>query len=423
MIFRAAIALTLLCPVIGVFLLELGTWGPDINEWGYPNGATLALSVYTALILATIWSAERRKLFHSFGAHASSPAPHAPLSTIKVVGILAPMAAILLFGAGGLQTILGQQGAGAFRISLTSLTGIPAYLILKCYAPATFAYVIMERAHRGPLWRSPPVIVAGLLLITIAMCFGYKTSIIMAMLPAITLLYWRAPVIKVAKLGLIASAMVVVAYIFMNTTYVPVFDAIWQRLFLWHGGVPWKVWGMYASGSPFPSYANTLQAVFSDRLFTALTGITRADHTDWVMAHFNALTTFIAGYTPEYIMNHGHNNAANAFSEGLIAGGITGAIVVAVTAGLLVNALYHLIDNRLKAGDFAIAALAACYLFYALMPWMLGGGIAEIVHSSVIFGMLTAYCLLRLASKPQQVTRAGAKITPAASSARPAHAP
>lgn len=398
MLFRIAIAATLLLPLIGVFILELGHWGPDINEFGYPNGATLALSVYSAVILAVIWLAERFKIFHSFGAGASSAATRAPLSKTKIVAIFAPMAALLLFGAGGIQTILGNQGAGAFRIGLTSLTGIPAYLIIKCYAPATFAYVALENSKAGPVWRSSHTILAGAFLILIAMSFGYKTSIIMAMLPAVTLLCWRSSLWTMIKLGTVAFGMIVVAYVFMNTTYVSMFDAIWQRLFLWHGGMPWKVWGMYATGAPFPSYTNTLTTIFSDRLFTSFTGITRADQTEWVMAHFNAMATFIAGYTPEFILKYGHNNAANAFSEGLIAYGATGAFVFAVVAGLLIDALYHLIDNRLKAGDFAIAALGACYLFYALMPWMLGGGIGELVHSSVMFGMISGYLLLRFAS-------------------------
>lgn len=417
MIFRAAIAVSLLFPLVGVFLLELGSWGPDINEWGYPNGATLALAAYSAVILTTVWLAERYKLFHALGSGNSLAGKRPPLSKTKIVVILAPMAALLLFGAGGFQTIFGHQGSGAFRIGLTSLTGIPAYLIIKCYAPATFAYVALENSKYGRLWQSPHTIIAGLFLILIALSFGYKTSIIMAMLPAVTLLYWRSSLLTIVKLGAVAFCMIVVAYIFMNTTYVSVFDAIWQRLFLWHGGVPWKIWGMYATGSSFPSYTHTLTTIFSDRLFTTLTGITRTDQTEWVMAHFNALATFIAGYTPEYIVDHGHNNAANAFSEGLVAYGAVGAFVVAVIAGLMIDALYRLIHNRLKADDFAISSLAACYLFYALMPWLLGGGLAEIVHSSVIFGMLSGYLLLRFAPAALISRRRRVATTPPVSAA------
>jgi len=77
--------------------------------------------------------------------------------------------------------------------------------------------------------------------------------------------------------------------------------------------------------------------------------------------------------------------------------GAIGAFVVAVIAGLVIDALYRLIDNRLKVNDFAIASLAACYLVFALMPWLLGGGINALVHSSVIFGSLSGYLLLRFA--------------------------
>jgi oligosaccharide repeat unit polymerase len=382
---------------LAFFLLEMGWWGPDINERGYPNGATAALATYSAVILATVWLAERYKLFHAFGAARSEVCDRAPLSNIKIVAIFAPMAAFVLFGAGGIQTILGHQGAGAFRVGLTSVTGVPSYLILKCYAPATFAYVALERAKLGRTWSSSQTIVAGLLLAVISISFGYKTAILMAMLPAVTLLYWKSSLRTLATLAAIACCVTITAYLLMTQKdLASTFDAIFQRLFLWHGGIPWKIWDMYASGSTFPSYVHTLPSIFLDRLYTMLTGITRSDETDWVMAHFNLLATFIAGYTPEYIMRMGHNSAANAFSEGIMAYGMVGAFIVAVIAGIVIDALYHLIDNRLKVNDFAIASLAACYLFYALMPWLLGGGIDQLVHSSVIFGMLSGCMLLRL---------------------------
>lgn len=401
MIFRAAIAVSLLFPLVGVFLLELGFFGPDISQSGHPNGATLALATYSMVMVATIYVTERYGFFHTLGARAIPKDTPAPLSNLKIIAILAPMAALILFSAGGLQTIMGERTAGSFRVGLTSSTGVPSYLILKYYAPATFAYVALEQAKHGRLWSSTQLIIAGLLLILISISFGYKTAIVMAMLPAVTVVCWRASLRTVMQLGIVASLITVAAYLLMTNRDLPAtLDAIFQRLFLWHGGVPWKVWEMYINGTPFPSYINTLPTIFSDRLYTMMTGVTRANETAWVMSHFNLMATNLAtsAYTPEYILRDGHNNAANAFSEGIIAYGITGAFIVALIAGLIANALYHLIDNKLRAQDLAAASLAACYLFSALMPWLLGGGIVELVHSSVIFGALTGYLLLRCAS-------------------------
>lgn len=405
MIFRAVIAVSLLFPLIGVFLLETGSWGQDISTWGHPNGATFALATYAAVILATIWLAERYGLFHRLGASKRPVCDPAPLSNARIIAIFAPMVAFVLFAAGGLQTILGQQGSGAFRVGLTSLTGAPSYLIVKCYAPATFAYVALERRRLGQLFSSQTIL-AFILLSVIAISFGYKTAIILAVLPAVTLLYWKASWRALVWLAAIAACMIVVAYLLMETSNLgSALDAIFRRAFLWNGGVAWKVWDMYAAGSSFPSYAHTLPAMFSDRLYTFLTGVTPSDQTDWVMAHFNLMMTFLSGYTPEFIMVAGHNNASNAFSEGIIAGGIPGAFVVAVVAGLVIDALYRLIDNRLKANDFAIASLAACYLVYSLQPWLIGGGISALIHSSVIFGMLSWYAVLRVARTQFRITQ------------------
>lgn len=397
MIFRAVIAVSLLFPLIGVFLLETGVYGPDIDQFGHANGATIALAIYTIVILATIRFAERHKIFHGFGA--SGRRRDYPLSPIKITALLLPMTAFVLFVAGGIETIQGLHGSGDFRVSLNALTGVPSYLILKCYAPATFAYVALTSVDRGRLW-SQSTIVAAAFLILIALSFGYKTGIILAVLPAVTLLCWNASRRTIFRLGVVAFCVVVAAYIRMagddlNTALA----AIYSRIFLSHGGVPWKVWETYVSGGDLPGYVQTLPAIFSDRLYAALTGVTAADTHAWVQAHFNlAMTSFsAAGYTPEYIMEHGHNNASNAFSEGIVAGGVFGAFVVAVFAGLLINALYRLIDNSLKAKNYPVACLGACYIIYALMPWLIGGGVSALVHSSVIVGMWSWWLVLRIA--------------------------
>lgn len=396
MVFRAVITVSLLFPLVGVFLLEMGSYGPDIDQVGHPNGATFALAVYTIVVLTTIKVADRSRIFYALGA-GGGRRPY-PLSVFKIVVLLLPMALFVLFVAGGIETIEGLQGSGGFRVALNSLTGIPSYLILKCYAPATFAYVALARAKAGRLW-SLPTFVAGALLILIALSFGYKTGIILALLPAVTLLCWRTSRGTLFKLGVLAACMVVAAYVLMaGDDLSSAFEAIYSRIFLSHGGVPWKVWDVYVHGGELPSYVHTLPSIFSDRLYVALTGITPATETAWVKAHFTlAMTSFAApGYTPQYLMEQGHNNAANAFSEGIVAGGVFGAFVVAVLAGLIINALYRLIDNSLKAGNFAVASLGACYLIYALMSWLIGGGITELVHSSVIFGMWSWYLVLRV---------------------------
>lgn len=309
------------------------------------------------------------------------------------------MAAFVLFVAGGVETIQGLHGSGDFRVSLNALTGVPSYLILKCYAPATFAYVALTSADRGRLW-SQSTVVAAALLILIALSFGYKTGIILAMLPAVTLLCWNASRRTLFRLGVAAFCMIVAAYILMagddlNTAL----DAIYSRVFLSHGGVPWKVWEAYVTGGDLPGYIQTLPSIFSDRLYVALTGVTASDQYAWVQAHFNLMmTSFSApGYTPEYIMGHGHNNASNAFSEGIVAGGAIGAFAVAVFAGLIIDALYRLIDNSLKIKNYPVACLGACYLIYALMPWLIGGGVSALVHSSVVVGMLSWWLVLRVA--------------------------
>jgi membrane protein implicated in regulation of membrane protease activity len=109
------------------------------------------------------------------------------------------------------------------------------------------------------------------------------------------------------------------------------------------------------------------------------------------------MITHLSGYSHETIMA-GHNNTATVFSEGLIAGGLVGLFGFAVLAGLIIQALYRFIDNRLRANDFIAASIGASYMIMGLMAWLIGGGITAIVHLSIFVAFVWTFILLRLIS-------------------------
>ncbi|TAV89328.1 hypothetical protein [Rhizobium leguminosarum] len=405
MIFRLILAAALFFPVAGALLLELGMWGQGINQYGYPNGATLAMLAFTAMFLGTASILEKVGVFASLGATSFKFPVDSDRTSIRCAVALLPMATYVLFGLGGFHTIVNGTGAGEFRTGLGS-GGSIGYLILKFYAPALFSAAVLSMAAAGRV--SAYGLIGLICLALISVSFGYKSAIVMALLPTIVLLFWRAQMRTAIFLLAAALSILVVTYWFLkpdDQAKIPLLGAIAYRAFVLNAEGAWKIWDVYSSGGDLPSYVNTLPAILGDRILAALTGITRSDPDAWVMSHFSLMATHLAGYTPTYLLATGHNNSAGAMAEGIVAGGVPGMLLFAVIAGALANALYHFIDNRLKAQDFAAASVAACYFIYCLISWLIGGGVVEIIHLSVLVGLASSFVLLRWATGWKPVPR------------------
>ncbi len=398
MIFRILLAYALISPVIGAAMMEFGWYGRSVNEWGYPNGAAVALLFYALCFLAswTFWGTVRE--VRDIGLDWRFRRLPAPNAAFWAAALLVPMAAFVLIGLNGWETIKGTVGAGEFRAGLSS-GGAAGYLILKFYAPAIFAYLVCiyaERWRRAPPWG---MVLPAFCLALIALSFGYKTALVLAVLPAVVLVFWRLRFKHLIYLGGAAFVTILAGFAYRwdeASGVTGLAEAIFYRAFVLHGDVPWRIWNLWLGGYHFPSYADTLPVVFGDRIYTFFTGITRAEADLWVDSHFGLMITKLSGYEAEYILSAGHTNVANVFSEGLIAGGIPGIIFFGLIAGFVVRLLHQFIENRLAIKDYGTAAIGACYWVYFVMPWLIGGGITSIAHISVIFGSATTLMLLRM---------------------------
>lgn len=396
--FRLIVAAALLFPIIGSALLELGMWGQGINQYGAPNGATLAMIAFAVLFLVTIATLERINLFADLGSGPAVTPADADGTSFRCAAAIVPMTVYVLYGLGGFRTIFNGIGAGEFRVSLGA-GGSIGYLILKYYAPALFSVTALSSVAARRL--SPYAIIGLICLALIAISFGYKSGILMALLPTIVLLFWNAQLRSIIQLLVAALAILILAYWFMkpdDQVHISVVAAIAYRAFVLNAEGAWKIWDIYSSGGDLPSYLNTLPPVLGDRVFSAITGITRANPSEWVMSHFSLMATYLAGYKPEYLIATGHNNSAGAMAEGIVAGGAAGMLVFAVLAGTITNALYHFIENRLNTNDFASASVAACYFVYCLISWLIGGGIVEIIHLSILVGLASGFLLVKWAT-------------------------
>ena len=175
-----------------------------------------------------------------------------------------------------------------------------------------------------------------------------------------------------------------------------VFSLLFTRATVLTGDVSWRMWDLLMAGEPFPSYVATLPAMLGDRLLTAISGIGPEQAYDWVMMHSSLVPTYLSGYSPEEIVEGGHNNTATSFSEGILFGGIPGIAVFAILTGMVLRVTISWLESAVAKGNYASACVAACFAVHCTWAWIISGGINMILHISVAFNLGLLYVILNL---------------------------
>lgn len=392
---RYIIAFCFIAPLIGIVRMEGGAYGGSVLQNGYSNNATIAFGMGLLAFAGTVVLVRELKLFRfDWLTSRLSVVPNDRIWILATASLVA-MALFTLFVSGGINVVLRTIGRGDFRTGLGG-TGALSYLILKYYSPAMIAYLALLYSRRPWYDAIIPLAVPGLLVAVIALSFGFKSGVVLAFLPAAVVYFWRASDWLIVPLAGIAVAAIYLGYSFFDSLSDPatIFDRLFYRLTVLQGDVAWKIWDLHARGEYLPNYLASLPVIFGDRFFTLVTGIDRSMQLDWVAAHFGPLTTYLSGY-PIHVILAGHNNTATAFSEGVLIGGLSGVIAISVFAGLATAALHNYIGVCLSRHRYVEAALASSYFVFALMAWLLGGGITAVLHISILVGLATGYVLLK----------------------------
>jgi hypothetical protein len=397
----------LLTPMLGIWLMEGGAYGPSIGAYGAPNGATLAYGVYAAIVVATAWLFTRwMPVKHTI------PSLQLPLrdrefrrAAIAVLAINIVFLFVLLFGAGGYRVLLGQVSKGEFRTSLGGI-GAVAYLLQRNLIPGLCALVaaLYMGSSRSPAQRrwlvaNIEVVFAG------GLTWGFKSTPITMLLPTLVLLFWRITWVQLAVLGGAGFGLLVALFQFFDADVevaASAVDFVWRRLTVIQGDVAWKIWDAYVAGEVFPDYWRTLLAVMGDRLMEILLGLDRIDYVSWVQYHYDLMLTSLAGFSLD-IIEGGHSVTATPFSEGVVALGASGIVVFGLIGGALLGLFYCLIRKGLAQGRPMMAALASTYACSAVIPWLNGGAIVQLAHVSTLAGILMLVVAMRVIRRTQVV--------------------
>jgi hypothetical protein len=400
MLLRLLFVLAFLMPFAGIIAMEQGEFGGSIAEFGYRNYATEAFALFMIITFFAY------KLLGSIlpriyiTRESSINDNRFRRGLILSVFVLCIASFIILIFFGGINTILGNVDKGVFRTSLGPF-GAAAYFILKFLAPGILAVAMVSAKHIKTALIDYVLIISLLILSSlVALSFGFKSGIIILLLPSLVLVMNKLSIKNVLILsGLIVSLIFSGYYFFEsldNDSAEFVLSLIIDRLSVLQGAVPWKLWDMLLNGEAFPSYLNTLPAIFGDKFLSITTGITPENNAyQWVMMHSALIPTYLSGYSPDEIVN-GHNNTATSFSEGILFAGYLGILIFAILGGFVIRISIYWIEKAISRCQYVSASVSACFAINCVWSWVMSGGINTIFHISVLVNFAVLYVLLKL---------------------------
>lgn len=381
---------SVLLPLIGVMQMEGGAFGNSIGMNGYPNGASVVYAMYAVVLLTTY-----------FGLHASAAV--APANAARngtrfdayaqlLIGLFLLILLVMLFGFGGWAVWLGQVGKGKFRANLGPF-GAVAYQLINSVIPLLMAYaaVLYRSAQSDARERAWLAMLFGLTLL-IGSTWGFKSTGITMLLPALVVLFWRAGMGRVlAVCGAIALTIVAFFYLFDTKTDEAAggLAFLLTRMTTLQGDVSWLLWGQHSEGASFPPYLQTLLVFVGDTAFSSLTGITRDMPDLWADYHFDILLGLLAGL-PLSVVDEGHSIVGTPFADGLVLGGVPGVLAMALFSGLLCGVLCNMIEHSLRRGQAFRCALLATYFGIHVTTFLRSGAAVQLIHVATVVGLLLA---------------------------------
>lgn len=397
--FKYLVAFVLLTPLVGIMLVEGGEYAVSVGVDGSSNGAALAYLLYALGVAAVAFVSSRWSRRTTIPTPRPTQNPDAAFRqfSANLLAFNAIFLVMFVFGFGAIDVWTGAVGKGEFRVNLGAFGALPN-MMTKFIVPALLAYlaVLYSRSSRRPPLRLQMTMNFGLAFV-IGASWGFKSTALFILIPALLLFNWRIRFGTLIRLGLLFTAVLVGFFQLFDAgveidTDVQTF--LLRRITVLQGDVAWHIWGLYKDGQAFPNYWPTLLAAVGDTALT-LSGLSRAETYQWMDYHYDWMITSLAGAPIEQIAE-GHSITATPFAEGLVAGGLAGVASFALIGGLLVGRTYVYLDRCLRRGDATRASMVSTYFCFCIFPWLNGGAIVQLFHVSLVVSIGSTFLVMKL---------------------------
>jgi hypothetical protein len=389
-------------PLIGIWLMESGEFGPSIGGAGYPNGAGWAFLLCWLLLVAVAWAVATFNRPRGNGAVQVAVLQDEAFQRYarNLIVLDTTFLFVHLFVFGGIDVIRGTVDKGEFKVLLGPYGAI-AFMLVKFIVPALIGYAALLYRTSSPSRTNAALFwINVLIVVVIGAGWGTKSTSAAMLIPAALFLYWRPGVrviIVLAALVLISFVAFSLAFDINSSDLATAINFIWVRLTVLQGDVPWLAWEQVRSGAQMPNYWPTLLAVFGDRTLTVF-GLDAANYSQWVDYHYGLMATEFVG-APLSEIETGYSITGTFFTEGLIAGGRLGAVLFAVIGGVAVGTVYRKMAAARDANRPLAATMWATYFASVVFPWLTSGGLTNYVHVATLVGVLCSAVALEIVWK------------------------
>lgn len=408
--FKYLIGFVLFSPLIGIYLMEQGAYGLDIGMSGYNNGAFNAYFLYVALVIISFLIFKNINILRIQPNLGVSTKPViSPYIVFAVVNFIFLL--IMLFGFGGINVLFGTVGKGEFRTNLGFLGALPFY-ITRYFSPVLLAYLSFDFKKTEPnkikTWFYSINII---LIIFIGLTWGFKSTSLFMLIPAVIVYYWKVKWYKVILIALISITFLISTAVLFDQSKVSLSEfsidqpspdnaiaAIFYRITVMQGNTAWYVWDLHAQGIELPAYSPTLLAAFGDKFLNLFAGVSLNNINEFAKYHFDVLLTSLATGSFDSRIE-GHNITGTAFVDGVFIGGIYGVVFISVLAGFVIGQCYNVISRAIIYNKPLIGSLTIVYFFGYVFTWLNGGGVTILFHISTVLGLAFTWLYLRYISK------------------------
>jgi len=432
-VFTLVLLLVTGLPLIGMVLMERGAAGPNVYQFGYPNGSTAAYATHLLvfyLAYAVVVRVGRRRYHLIEGderrsaSFVYSPMEFRRLFTASFVSSLTILL-ILLFVCGAIDVVRGLLEKGQLRNEVRF--AIFAYLARDFLTPMLVAVVAFS--YKRTSTRFTEHLLMGTMLTVAAVCgavWGYRASSIMAILPALFILFPRLNAFR--ALAALAIATIIVTFASIVLERLPAdaaFAAVIDRATVGTGDSAWKMWEI-ATLSPesLPPYWPTLLASLGGRI-GSLVAAAAGDPVLMInLSDYSMLVTYVVkNFAPG--VDATTNVTTTVFGEGLLAFGDRYYLVLSAFAGIVTGLTRVIWLKGVLQHRPLLAVMASMYFMTSIFTWLNSGGIIALfaIPSLTYYGVtFVALLWLHRAAAPQaslraqtQSLRGGAALTVARS--------
>ncbi|MBX0310942.1 MAG: hypothetical protein JHC31_03945 [Sulfurihydrogenibium sp.] len=398
--------------MVGIIMTENGAYSYSAGEFGYYNGASFVFFLH-ALIFWIFFNLFKRIKYFSF-PYSDSPIEKSKfIFTRQYKNFLLLMMLfffLMLFFFGGYKTVLGIVNKGQFRSETIGIFGLGflAFIITKFFAPSILAYLVFlyKKCKKNNLSLKFKIFLISILTSFIGFIWGFKSSAIVVLLPALVIYLWEFSFKKFVSIWLIFFIIIVSsAYYYdkeISQTYnISPFQLVLYRITVIEGDTFWKVWDLYNLGyienNDF-NYTHNLLNFFGNKFLNNLVDDLNDPYAK-IKYSYSSFLTYVVGGNLEQAVSGQYNLTGTIASEGLIVMGFPLMYIFSILGALIAAINYQIIKNSILNNKPKIAAISSSFFVFCTWSWLKGGDIISIIHISNFIGVIFTYTMLSFLEK------------------------